>query len=145
MKSLSQFISEAKQTVDTSKINEVKNVVNDIYLNRTQTNKAEFEDCYNILKDIVSNLKESEWRSQSSTKKNWIMLSEDNQKRWSGDWFIIGEPNENEKKYPYIYKLELDKNKVRAQVCKKFITELSQQYGNGKGQNEIIPCKIYYF
>ena len=145
MKSLSQFIAEAQQTVDTSKVNEVKTIVNDIYLNRTQANKVEFEDCYNILKDIVSNLKENEWRSQSSTKKNWIMLSEDNQKRWSGEWFMIGEPNENDKKYPYIYKLELDNNKVRATVGKKFITELSQQYGNTKGQNEIISCKIYYF
>lgn len=144
MKSLVEYILEAQQ-VDTSKLNEVKAVVDDIYLNKTQADKAKFEDCYNILKGIVSNLKASEWRSQSSTKKYWIMLSEDNQKRWSGDWFIISEPNENDKKYPYIYKLELDNNKVRATVGKKFITELSQQYGNGKGQNEIIPCKLYYY
>ena len=144
MKSLTQYIQEAKQTVDLSKLDEIKNIVNAVYMNKLSGTKTDFDKWCNELKEITNGLKESEWRSQSSTKKNWIMLYENN-KRWNGEWFIIGEPNKEDTKYPRVYKLELDGNKVSARIKETYITELNQQYGNNKGMNEVIACKLYYF
>lgn len=145
MKSLAQFIQEAKQTVDLSKLDEIKQHVDDVYLRKSTATKSDFDKWYNDLKEITNGLKESEWRSQTSTKKNWIMLSENNTKRWPGNWFMIGEPNNNDVKYPTVYKLQLDKDKVLATVKEFYITELGQQYGNIKGVVDAIACKLYYF